>query len=38
MCVRCGQHRRVNNRSEAGKLICSGCGHTPRPCAGCGKT
>ncbi|MEV6730725.1 hypothetical protein [Streptomyces sp. NPDC051364] len=38
VCVRCGQHRRVNNRTPKGEPLCATCGHTPSPCAGCGKT
>lgn len=38
VCVRCGQLRRVNNRTAVGEPICAGCGVQHKPCADCGKT
>ncbi|MFD9069099.1 hypothetical protein [Streptomyces lasiicapitis] len=38
VCVRCGQHRRVNNRTADSEPLCATCGAPPSPCDGCGKT
>ncbi|MFC5786841.1 hypothetical protein [Streptomyces aureus] len=38
VCVRCGQLRRVNNRTADGEPLCATCGTPPSPCDGCGKT
>ncbi|MEV5506565.1 hypothetical protein [Streptomyces orinoci] len=38
VCVGCGKHRRVNNRTATGEPLCGNCGNKPKPCAGCGGT
>ncbi|MGW7008269.1 hypothetical protein ACWGCW_37160 [Streptomyces sp. NPDC054933] len=36
VCVSCGKHRRVNNRTATGEPLCGNCGNKSKPCAGCG--
>lgn len=36
VCVNCGNHRRVNNRTAIGEPLCGNCGNKPKPCVGCG--